>query len=373
VRGADQLPCVAVSHDGLRTWRKHPGNPVVAATPAVLDLVAFRDHCVWREGDRWYQIVGAGIRDVGGAVLLYSSPDLLDWTYLHPLCIGDERSHEPFWTGIMWECPQLLALENGHALVVSAWDNQTLHTVYMTGEYRDQRFRPAALHKLDFGDNFFYAPQALTDAAGRCLMWGWLQEGRSREAQIAAGWSGVMSLPRVVTLRPDGLLGFEPAPELRRLRAGHRQLRDMRIPAETRGHCDGIQGDTLEIVATFAPGAGQAGVRVRCAPDDIEETRIGYDWRAGQLFMDRTRSSGDPAAPGDRRGGPLALAPDEPLTLQIFVDRSAIEVFANGRACMTGRVYPARPDSVGVDLFAGGGDARLVSLEVWQMWSIWDI
>jgi beta-fructofuranosidase len=113
-------------------------------------------------------------------------------------------------------------------------------------------------------------------------------------------------------------------------------------------------------------------VRVRCAPGGAEETLVGYDWRSGELFMDRTRSSGDPAAPGDRRGGRLELATGEPLELRIFVDRSAIEVFANGRACITGRVYPERADSLGVDLFADGGDAMLASLEAWRMRSIWD-
>jgi len=37
----------------------------------------------------------------------------------------------------------------------------------------------------------------------------------------------------------------------------------------------------------------------------------------------------------------------------------------------TGRVYPARPDSLGVDLFAYGGAAALVSLDAWRMRSIW--
>ena len=49
---------------------------------------------------------------------------------------------------------------------------------------------------------------------------------------------------------------------------------------------------------------------------------------------------------------------------------SVIEVFANGRACITARVYPSRPDSLGVQLFARGGTARPRSLDVWEMDSI---
>ncbi len=70
------------------------------------------------------------------------------------------------------------------------------------------------------------------------------------------------------------------------------------------------------------------------------------------------------------RTGPLPLAPDEPLLLHIFIDCSVIEVFANYRLCMSCRVYPSRSDSLGVGLFARGGNARLKSLDVWEMESI---
>jgi beta-fructofuranosidase len=55
----------------------------------------------------------------------------------------------------------------------------------------------------------------------------------------------------------------------------------------------------------------------------------------------------------------------------VFVDRSIVEVFANGRQCLTVRAYPEREDSRGVSAFARGGQAQLVSLRAWQMESIW--
>ncbi len=57
--------------------------------------------------------------------------------------------------------------------------------------------------------------------------------------------------------------------------------------------------------------------------------------------------------------------------MRVFIDRSLIEVFANGRQCLTVRAYPERDDSNGVSLFACGGSASLVSLDAWQMRSIW--
>ena len=65
------------------------------------------------------------------------------------------------------------------------------------------------------------------------------------------------------------------------------------------------------------------------------------------------------------------MSEGEPLELRVFIDRSVIEIFANDRQCLTLRVYPERDDSRGVSVFARGADARLLSLDCWQMRSIW--
>jgi beta-fructofuranosidase len=56
--------------------------------------------------------------------------------------------------------------------------------------------------------------------------------------------------------------------------------------------------------------------------------------------------------------------------LRVFVDCSVIEVFANGRLCLTSRVYPAET-SLGVGLFAQGGSVDVPAIDVWDMRSIW--
>lgn len=70
---------------------------------------------------------------------------------------------------------------------------------------------------------------------------------------------------------------------------------------------------------------------------------------------------------------PFKLRDGEALRLRVFVDRSAVEVFVNGRQCLALRVYPGRKDSVGVSVRAQGSDAVLRSLDAWQMKSIWQI
>jgi beta-fructofuranosidase len=374
VRGPDQLACVATSTDDLlETWEKYPANPVIASTPEDLDLVAYRDHSVWREGDWWYQLIGAGIRDVGGAALLYRSADLRRWEYLHPLCVGDMHATDPVWTGHMWECPAFFPLGDQHVLLVSVWSEERLYyTVAMIGTYTDHRFTPTTIHKLDYGAHCFYAPQTLLDDQGRRLMWGWLQEGRSPEAQRAAGWSGVMSLPRELTLDADGRVMSRPVAGLESLRATHTRWTDLEIKPESRGSLHEVQGGALEIKLTIDPGsAGSVGISLRRAPDDSEVTNICYDVQRSEIVVDRSRSSLDATTQRDDQAMPCH--PDEhgKITLQIFLDHSVIEIFTHGGMSLASRIYPTRADSLGVDLHAVGGRATVESLDIWTLRSIW--
>ena len=82
--------------------------------------------------------------------------------------------------------------------------------------------------------------------------------------------------------------------------------------------------------------------------------------------MDTTKSS---LAEGTRgvEAGPFTLQANEPLKLRVFVDKSVVEVFANGRQAVMRRVYPSRTDSVGVALFAYGGPATVTTLDAWEL------
>lgn len=381
VRGKQQLPCVATSlDDHLVTWQKYAGNPVIVTPPQELDLLAFRDHTLWKEGNSWYQLVGAGIKGVGGTVLLYRSPDLLNWEYMHPFYTGDRNNAVPVWTGSMWECPDFFALDDTSVLVVSVFDESqfregaykgSLHyAVAFVGDYTDYTFIPWTQSIIDYG-GYYYAPQTLPGPTGSRLQFGWLWEGRSDEAQWAAGWSGVMSLPRILSLSADNMLRFKPVPELKQLRGKHWHVKDFSVPPTSFTQLKKMQGDCLEIKVELILGeATEVGIGVRCAPDGTEQTLIRYDRLQGMLLIDRQLSSLSEEVEREMRSGPLALAADELLFLHIFLDRSVIEVFANYRLCISSRIYPFRTDSLGVGYFAWGGSARIKALDVWEMRSI---
>jgi beta-fructofuranosidase len=362
---APEVQCLATSSDDLLTWQKHPANPVIAAPPPGLDVLGFRDPYVWREGDLWYAVLGSGIREVGGTIFLYRSTDLIHWTYLQQLCTG-----KPSETGTMWECPNFFPLGDKHALIISPIPLRKV--LYLIGTYADFTFTPERRHGVLDEGGCYYAPQVLLDDRGRRLIWGWLWEGRSAEACQQAGWNGVMSLPRLLDLGSDGSLRTAPVPELAALRTQPLQWTGLDLTPGRPLILPELRGDCLELDVTIELGAAsEVAVAVRCSPDGEEQTRIVYNRPRAYLAIDRRRTSRDPTVASDERGCHLSLAADEPLNLRIFLDRSVLEVFANGRECLTSRIYPTRADSVGVELTAAGAPARLRSLAAWTMKSIW--
>ncbi|MEV0490065.1 glycoside hydrolase family 32 protein [Streptomyces atratus] len=375
--GDRELPCVATGSPDLRSWRKDPANPVIAAPPEG-DLTAFRDHCVWQEDGTWRQLIGSGIRGVGGTAFLYESEDLRSWRYVGPLLTGDASAGTAAdldWTGTMWECVDLFRIDGTDILAFSAWDEGTTHhPLYWTGQYEGDTFTPRELHRLDYGQRYFYAPQSTRDALGRRIMLGWLQEGRDEDAMADAGWCGVMSLPRVVTLGADGLLAQAPLPELARLRRDAVHTGAFAVTDGTYVQLDDVRGDQFDIETTLrlAPGA-VARLVVRETPDGSERTFIEAaraEDGTGTLRLRREGSSLDPAVDTEPRYGELPLTGDGTVNLRVLVDHSALEIFANGRA-LAARIYPTRPDALGVGIAAVGAVA-VERFDAWQMAAVFD-
>lgn len=351
-----QVQCLATSEDDdLLTWQKR-GQPVIPAPPNGLDVPGFRDPYVWREADSWYAVVGSGIPDSGGTVFLYRSQDLIEWEYLNPLLVSD-----PVESGKMWECPNFFALGDKHILIISPLPLHEVH--YMIGTYANHRFTPEIKGKLDTR-GILYAPLTMFDEQGRCLMWAWLNEERSVEAQIAAGWSGVQTIPRLLSLLPDGNLGIQPVPEIQALRRQRYHFADPGV-----GILSMVRGDALEVIGEFEPNGAQCGLLVRCSPNGEEQTSIYYDPHKSQIVVDRRQSSAD--LPLDLLEVPFDLSEVESLKLHIFLDRSVMEIFVNGRTTIASRIYPSRADSLGIGVTAEDG-AQIKTLDVWEMASIWD-
>ena len=367
---------VAVAADptdvNLVQWTKIPENPVLPSPPAGMKVVGWRDPSLWKEGSTWYMVIGSGEVEKGGMALLYSSKDLRHFTSLHPLAIAkpdleSQGPARPF--ASMWECPDFFFLQGKPILLVARGNR------YLTGEYSEHRFQQESEGQIDCG-RVAYAQKTMEDDKERRIWWAWIHEKRSSKAQVAAGWAGVMSLPRVLTLRGDGTLGVAPVPELKVLRGKRTHISNRTIEPKGPRLLHGFASDCAEIEAEIELGdAREAGLRVRSTSDGSEETLIGYDRDTQSLFCDTSQSSKDPETAnlpffigtnGIQRGS-LKLDKGEPLRLRVYVDASVIEAFANGKMSLSDRVYPSNPASLGIGLFSRGGKARLRSITLWQL------
>jgi beta-fructofuranosidase len=209
--------CLAWSDDPmLERWSKL-SQPLL---PEGMKITGFRDPSVWKQGDWYYMTVGSGEAEVGRCVLLYRSKTPVDsgrWTYLHKRTSGTwngRKTANPCDDGEMWECPDFFPLNGGHVLIYSTlgkviWESGKLDEATM-------KFTVAKTGEVDLGA--FYAPKTQLDAQGRRIVWGWIQERCTETEMKQAGWSGMMSLPRVLTLDPEGTLKMEMLPQTKKLR-----------------------------------------------------------------------------------------------------------------------------------------------------------
>jgi beta-fructofuranosidase len=161
----------------------------------------------------------------------------------------------------------------------------------------------------------------------------------------------------------------------------------MTLPANKETMLPDIHGGSLEINAEIDPkNAPMVELNVLRSPNKEEFTRILLfkDRAITSRFMPPQQKLSVVTLDGTRASqlhdvlsrppetASVLIPPDEPFKLRVFVDRSIVEVFINGRQCLAIRVHPGRADSIGVSLLAQGQNAELKSLTAWPMKSIFE-
>ncbi|CAM3542925.1 MULTISPECIES: GH32 C-terminal domain-containing protein [Saccharibacillus] len=366
----------------LVRWTKHPA-PLIVQQPDQGRFGDFRDPFVWREGDRWYALVGSGTAEGGGTAFAYVSTDLLNWTYKGPFYIADMERFP--YLGPIWELPVLLPLGRDaggaekHLLLISpVGAGADVEVFYWIGtlDRESLSFVPddEEPQLIDVGDFHFTGPSGMVDPkTGRLIVFTIAQGDRTPEMEYASGWAHNAGLPLQVWLREDGRLGLGPIEELESLRG--EKLADLRDVGadEANRLLSGIEGDMLEIkVELRADGADRWGLAVRRSPGGEEETMLFYDSAESRLGVDRSKTTLDPREQGGGvQSGRLDLGGDT-LKLHVYLDRSMIEAYANGLKSVTTRAYPSRTDALGLQV-RGNGGVQVMSLEIWEMRSIWEV
>ncbi len=345
-----ETQCLAVAQDDdLRTWKKLP-EPIIAAPPAGLAVTGFRDPCVWREGESWMLTLGAGVRGRGGMVLLYTSPDLRHWTYLHSLVegtSGDAKGINPVDTGEMWECPDFFPLDGKHVLLISTMGK--VH--WKVGKYANQRFTPEKEGVVDWGA--YYAAKTMRDRNGNCILWGWITETRPDADLLAAGWAGAMSLPRVLSLSSANELEMKVAPAAEQLRGAHTQIARGTSPSVRQKTLDAFRICDLaaELEMELQLNFGEFAIYLQSASgENFATISCTGHGEVRELQVNTVKAS------------PFRTAIST-LRLHLFLDGSMLEIFANDTIALTARVYqiPSGPLHLKIE------GAEVVSLDAWQM------
>lgn len=357
-----QTQNIAISQDGVN-FTKVVENAVIPEPPADSSH-HFRDPKVWKHENNWYMILGNSTKDMVGRVILYRSTDLRQWDYIGVLAQSDGS------LGFMWECPDFFELDGKHILLFSPQGmekqgdlyNNLFQTGYLVGDYQydtNHFTQTSSFTELDNGHDF-YAVQTFLDEQGRRIAIGWMDMWESNMPTKADGWCGALTLPRVLTLSEDHKLLMNPVEELKTLRnAEYPALRNQTI---TTNYLVPTNEALLEIKAVFDLRNEQA-VCLKIRGIREEETVLTYDYTTKKLILDCSKS-------GKTEDGirTATLHVEHELTLQLFIDRSSIEVFANhGLATMTSRIYPTE-ERLGFEVTAG---ANVKELTYWTLNDIW--
>jgi beta-fructofuranosidase len=357
----------------LETWQKH--GPVISKE----QVNDFRDPFLWQEGNTWHMIIGAALKG-GGGLAYYTSADLLNWTF-KPGFTSIPYSQMDIGSAI-WEMPVFESLGNGkYVLVVNPiggsigkyGPDKYTRAVYWTGTWQNGQFTPdyAQPKMLDILHGHL-SPTIEKDYNNNLVGIGIVDERRSSQAQLTAGWAHLFSLPRAWYLLPDRkTLGQKPLPDLVNIRepGTYKKLGELRVDAlAAMPDLAGTSTELLAYVDTTATGT-RYGINLRISPGREEITSLYYDTQLKKVFLDKTRSS--LSAETEEKvvlcGNYDVKAFGKPYKIQVFMDHSVIDVFINDAAAFSNRIYPTLPASAAVELFSQGGTTTFTSLEKWAM------
>ena len=370
-----QTQNLAYSNDRGRTWTKFRGNPVLD-----LHRSDFRDPDVfWSDSaHRWMMAVAFPGEH---KVLFYGSPDLKKWEKLSEF--GPAGA-----TGGAWECPTMAELpvqgsRQTRWVLKIGLNPGGLHggsgEQYFVGTFDGSRFvndNPASTTLwTDYGKDCYCALTFNGIERGRDpVMIGWMNNWQYADTVPTSPWRGQMTVPRTLALTAPASgsrLVQNPVAEVSQLRDQHIAWRGTKV-AELNHALGAAHYDSLELQTTVERPRGVNFAWRLLAAGGGSFTEVGYDGSRGELFVDRKHSGITGFSP-DFPGRTVAPLPpgDAPLRLTILVDRSTIEVFADGgRIAMTNLVYP-REGAHGMEFSLIAGDPKQITVDLWSLRSTW--
>jgi beta-fructofuranosidase len=247
----------------------------------------------------------------------------------------------------MWECPDFFALGDRHCLIYSTEDK----VLWTTGRYdrNGHTYTAERTGVLDQGASY-YAPKSFAAPGGRRILWGWLRETRPEAQFAAAGWSGCMSYPRLLTMGAQGQLEMQPAHEVEKLR-GREQRATVAAGAPFRRKLDELRHELF--VGLNLLSNTVASVRLTVGGQPAWEMTLDVP---AKVVRSREIEFPFPGLPWPR--------PD----LRMLLDGSVVEAFIGGREGLTSRVYGLKPGDTELEVSVTGKGH--IELQTWPLSAI---
>ena len=272
--------------------------------------------------------------DDEGCVLVYESDDLINWKYTGKVY------KEGY--GYMWECPDYFEIDGkgflstcpqGMPHYETKWQNLNESGYFpVQGKLEDSVLGDFTEWDMGFD---FYAPHTFLDPQGRRILIGWLGMDNKAygNATTELGWQHCLTIPRVVTVAPNGKLRQQPIAEFDELKSNARrqssgQTAEYPLPFEL----DGEPADSFSITLDG-------------------KLELGFDKEKNLFtmkFTDEKYGCGRTV-----RNAEI----DNVRNIRVIADMSSIEVYINdGETVMSTRIYP---DNDSVKLKVNGFEAQV--------------
>ena len=343
--------CLAFStDDNLDYWEKSEHNPVLAR-PREGDenfgVYSVFDPDCWIENGMYYSVQGD--KPLGGGkkpydtLFLFKSKDLINWQYSHTLYEAN-----PEWT-----------IPDDDSACPSFYPRGAQ---YYVGKYENERFYPEKHNFLCTKRNTIVcAPETMLDDKERRIALFTLGSGSYPE-EIMGGMGFVTSLPVIFSANDTGSMYIDPAEEIKKLRFEKLEHNNIKINAGNEVNVAGVKGRIIELQVKIACDAEEYfQIRLACSPDKKSHVAIGINRKKNIIYSISTYKK-------DRTDYALKLALDdrENIKLNIFIDRSVIEVFANRKQYFVERAY-APVDCDGISFCCVAHDSEIKNIKKWNM------
>jgi fructan beta-fructosidase len=335
----EQYQSLAYSNDRGRSWQKYEGNPVLVNE----DKTDFRDpKVIWHEKtQQWVMVVAAGQE-----ILFYSSPNLKEWEYLQSFGHG-LGAH-----GGVWECPDLFTVknENGEerwALLVSinpGAPNGGSGTQYFLGSFDGETFETSQTETkwLDFGTDNYAGVTWSNEPDGRNLFIGWMSNWAYAQDVPTTAWRSAMTLPRTLELSNDGdLLLSKPANEMSTVLASNNvQFSPYGVDIKNDAV---LKSGTFQITTTLDLSK-ENSIELFWG-NETSGVSLQYDKTSSEFVVNRSDAGYHfKNLNNNKLVAPYILPENNELELEIWVDKSSVEVFVNGgERVITFLIFPNTP------------------------------